>query len=500
MQSFLWAIGSLLILVPIIYFLPLGITLRGKWLVIIISFILGLTGLLAKTIFPLWKTILMLLLLMGIVVYFIEKKLGTVLFLESPNPETKKENNPLEEQMGDWEISEKLVEQFSSKEEVEVPPENDQGNYKDDSFIEPISEPSLPVAITSLEKENDQLDEWDEDISFIQDRNQLLEDKDDFMEEVDITSQEEMYVAEFEELMNQPLDMVTNESEFENNQTDSNNETLSEYFNSLVEENNLDKEELAANELEQVFIDLNQESLEIGVIVPDSEQDSDGELEEADEQLADKIFDLNGSAEPNFIKSTVEQEDYFEELTAEMSSEIESQLEVEEQLLEELLGDKPNSFESLKDGGDKGEDLNHPDINEETYLLDFESEAEEAEMEEISELGISVPKEQEDINKKIEQAVVHKELLNTMVTQLELIRKRVDPQEYEQLIKEHMYERLPVHDYYTFASLLISHYIRKKKFNELEMLISSIRNKVKGYAILEQELEYIYNHYCGKNR
>ncbi|MGX6442936.1 hypothetical protein ACWM35_06850 [Neobacillus sp. K501] len=489
MQSFLWAIGSLLILVPIIYFLPLGITLRGKWLVIIISFILGLTGLLAKTIFPLWKTILMLLLLMGIVVYFIEKKLGTVLFLsETHIPGNEKEFDSYEEEIEDWEISEKQVEKSSTKEELEVLPENDLEIDKDESFIEPIFEPALPVASTSVEKENEQLVDWDEDISFIQDRNQLLEDQVNSFEEIDLTPKEDSEMAEFEELMEQPL-VIVSEDEPDGDQTDTDVESISEYFNSLVEEDNLDKENLAETELDKVFINLKKESFETVV----AENESANELEE---QLAEENFDLNSSAEPNFKKTSVETQVNQESSASEISMEVDD----EELLLEELL-EGMSTAPAVINKVEEKEDvvINQVSFDEEPFMLDFESETEEVALEETSELGISVPEVQKDTNKNIEQAIIRKELLNTMVSQLELISKKVDSLEYEELIKEHMHEQLPVHDYYTFASLLISHYIRMKKFKELEIFISSICNKVKGYAILEQELEYIYNRYCEKN-
>lgn len=492
MQSFLWAIGSLLILVPIIYLLPLGITLRGKWLVIIISFILGLMGLLAKTIFPLWKIILMLLLLMGIVVYFIEKKLGTVLFLsETPNPKDEKEIDSYEEEIEDWEISEKPGEKFSTKEELEVLPENDLEISKDDSYIKPIIEPASPVvASTSLEKENEQLVDWDEDISFIQDRNQLFEVKDDVIEEIDLTPQEETYMADFEELMNQPLDMAINDSEPEGDQTDTDVESISEYFNSLVEEDDLDKENLAETDLDKVFIELKEEIFETEV----AENESENKLEE---HLAEEVFDLNSLAEPNFKKSDVE------DLATQQGSGSEISMEVndEELFLEELLEGMPTTPALIDEVDESEEVVIHPVVNnEETLFVDFESETEEETIEETGEIGITVPEEQEDTNKIIEQPIIHKELLHTMVSQLELLSKKVVPEEYEALIKEHIHEKLPVHDYYTFASLLISHYIRMKKFDELEKLVSSLSNKVKGYVILEQELEYIYNHYCGQTR
>lgn len=477
MQSFLWAIGSLVILVPLIYFLPLGISLRGKWLVIIISFILGLTGLLAKGIFPLWKTILMLLLLLGIVVYFIDKKLGGLLFLpEGSSPGKDEDYDPQMEEIEDWEISEIQVEKFSTKEELKSLTEDNPEISKDDNFIEPISEPVLPTVAAYMENESEQLKDWNEDISFIQNRNQLLEAKDDFIEEMDLTPKENPYETEFEELLNRELVLQTIDGVSENNQSDTDTETISEYFNSLVEENKLDKEDLTETNLDNVFMDLNE-----GMLGSDSE--SGNEVDDAEVQLAEKIFDLNTPVELDYIENPVG-----DQVNQELSvSEISKGVDEEEQLLEGLMGSMPTTNTSVEEVEEKEEEFINNVVRVET---------EEAAIEETSEIGISDPEELEDTNTNIGQDVVHKELLHTMVSQLEIISKKADPMEYEKLIKEHMHERLPVYDYYTFASLLITHYIRKKKFDELEKLISSISSKVKGYAILEQELEYIYNRYC----
>lgn len=492
MQSFLWAIGSLVILVPIIYFLPLGISLRGKWLVIIISFILGLTGLLAKAIFPLWKTILMLLLLMGLVVYFIEKKLGSVMFLpEGPASGKAKEIEPQKEVIEDWVISEKLEEKDSIKDEVEVLTEDNLEMSNDDSFIEPISEPVLQVTETYSENVSEELDDGKEDISFIQVREKLLEAEDNFIEEMDISSKEDSDATEFEGLMNLKLETLSNNGMSEHNESDTDDETISEYFNSLVEENNIDKEDLDATDLDKVFIHLNEESLEMVVAAPETEND----IQEIEEQLAEKIFDLDSSAEPNFNKIVID-----EQVNQDWSgSEIVKEDDDEEQMLKELLGGMPTTMVSYIDVKEIEEELVKDALNEEeAFVVGFDSGNEVEAMEESSEVGISEPEVQEDTNKSIGQDLAHKELLHTMVSQLELISKKLEPQEFEKLIQEHMHEQLPVHDYYTFASLLITHYIRMKKFDELEKLISSISSKVKGYAILEQELEFIYNRYCVK--
>lgn len=80
MQTIIWAIGTMFVLTLLISFLPLGYTLKGKLLLVLTSFILSLGALAAVSIFPLWQTSLMLLALIFFVAYFMNNRMGTLLF------------------------------------------------------------------------------------------------------------------------------------------------------------------------------------------------------------------------------------------------------------------------------------------------------------------------------------------------------------------------------------------------------------------------------------
>src|SRR4051794_4734269 len=84
MQTIIWAIGSMVVLLLIISFLPLGYTFKGKFFVVVASFILSLGGLAAVSTFPLWQTALLLLALIFFVAYFMNNRMGTLLFRENP--------------------------------------------------------------------------------------------------------------------------------------------------------------------------------------------------------------------------------------------------------------------------------------------------------------------------------------------------------------------------------------------------------------------------------
>ncbi|KOP83611.1 hypothetical protein AMS60_14605 [Bacillus sp. FJAT-21945] len=80
MENLLLAVISLVILVPIIYFLPLGLSSKGKILVIIISFFLANLGLLAQLSFPLWQTSLVLLVLVFLSSIVIDSRLRKIIY------------------------------------------------------------------------------------------------------------------------------------------------------------------------------------------------------------------------------------------------------------------------------------------------------------------------------------------------------------------------------------------------------------------------------------
>lgn len=80
MQSIIWTFGSMLVLMLIISFLPLGFTIKGKFFVILTSFMLALGGIAAIASFPLWETAIMLVLLIFFAAYFMYKRIGAQLY------------------------------------------------------------------------------------------------------------------------------------------------------------------------------------------------------------------------------------------------------------------------------------------------------------------------------------------------------------------------------------------------------------------------------------
>lgn len=83
MQIIIWAFCSMLVLMLIISFLPLGFTFKGKLLISIIGFVLALGGLAAVTTFPMWQTAMMIAVLIFFSAYFMDRRVGFVLYRDS---------------------------------------------------------------------------------------------------------------------------------------------------------------------------------------------------------------------------------------------------------------------------------------------------------------------------------------------------------------------------------------------------------------------------------
>jgi hypothetical protein len=80
MQTIIWAFGAMLLLLLIVSFLPLNFNLKGKLTVVLSAFFIALGGLAAVTLFPVWQTLLILLVLTFFTSYILDSRLGNGLY------------------------------------------------------------------------------------------------------------------------------------------------------------------------------------------------------------------------------------------------------------------------------------------------------------------------------------------------------------------------------------------------------------------------------------
>lgn len=75
MVTFTFALASLVFIIPAVYFIPSGLTKKGKMYVIVVSILLGMFGLTAKELFSEWQAALILLLLLLTGTYLAHNKI-----------------------------------------------------------------------------------------------------------------------------------------------------------------------------------------------------------------------------------------------------------------------------------------------------------------------------------------------------------------------------------------------------------------------------------------
>ncbi len=239
------ALVSLIILVPIIYFLPLGLKVSGKMILIVISFCIASIGILAKNTFPLWQTGLLILLLVLLVAYILDKRLGKVIYLtnqEQSNKEWNK-NEFLPSANNDEASNDELnipngiqddihLDELDKIDEISVinSEEADSAQKKEDEYLEEIifddeglapfshsvdektEEPVNTDTIAEAEKivEEVPLDKIDDDLSSLLEREEIEEFKkiDQESEDLVISNEEEHYMSEIEKLLEENDDLT----------------------------------------------------------------------------------------------------------------------------------------------------------------------------------------------------------------------------------------------------------------------------------------------------
>jgi hypothetical protein len=83
METLIWGFGSMVVLLLIILVLPLGFSIKGKLLVALTSFFLALGGLAAYTVVPFWETALLLIILIFMISYVMQRRLGKLFLKEN---------------------------------------------------------------------------------------------------------------------------------------------------------------------------------------------------------------------------------------------------------------------------------------------------------------------------------------------------------------------------------------------------------------------------------
>lgn len=533
MEELIVSVVSLLILVPIIYFLPLGLTNKGKGIVIIIAFIFANLAILAKNSFSLWQTGLIILLLTFLTVYILDKKFSKFLF--SSKKSHDKEADFFDENIEIEEDTQNLDEDIAPNNNIDtnlgVEAITLEKFEHEHSSIEEI--PAEPETILNVEmKEEDTTESMVNDDLVAEDEIAFLMNREELLEEVELEPISEAEAAQLDEYLSD-IEQLLEEEDLEELELNQNNELpelpesseqeavdldlLEEFEDLHLSTAEMEQDSLSAQttseedvtsdtEIEILHLEEMEENLENNspsiddeyAWLLDSDLDND-ELLFEDDISFDNLDELEmvqnevAASMDNIEQKASLDEDLYIWSNEEISSE-DTEYQIVEDEEESLYGEPEKEISSNLDEAATEERQGETP----TDLLDVEI-LEEIDMENTSEESLDEAT-LEPVNKEEEKSILQQQLFHTMISQLHIARKQLKANEYEDLIMNHLHPELPAQDYYTFASLLIEHYISNKEIDKLKDLLTNLANMFKKYPILDMEIHYLYKQYCEKTR
>ena len=214
MESLIFALVSLILLVPILIILPLGLKARGKFIVIAVSSLIAIIGLLANYTLLLWQSSFIVVLLAFLVAYILEKRFGSAIFVHI----TPKKKVSLADNKTVIESRAELVETEQTLPEIiQNQTEENQNNVvtieQEELKLEPYEEEIVFEKDDTRNKEKVEASNsgdffMDEDVSFLMNRNTFAEDHHETnTDDHSIHSLEMNYMEEIEKMLETESDI-----------------------------------------------------------------------------------------------------------------------------------------------------------------------------------------------------------------------------------------------------------------------------------------------------
>lgn len=456
MSTYIFALISLLLLIPIVYFLPLGMTLKGKIITISASLLFALMGVAAQASFLWWQIILLMLALVLAAAYFMGSRMPNALFSADTAAETAEDSftgfsYPHEESAG-METELDLETPAEAEAVVQAAPDY---RMEIEMVIEEAGEQNEPADFIGGMEEEDLED-------LFSGRNpESAEELEELSASTDISSDEENELAlydsslqddeEIEPFVEFSLSGVEDEEHEEDEDTRIGESDLP------VQEYMADLEKLMLEEME---LPGEKDSEEINDI-PLVQMEETPVLEESVIPIGtgdniQEIYEINRQAEAELL---FESEEY--------SNEIVTQNEGD--LIQEDKGPALTDIEKL-----------------DSALENSDSRYDNFEAEEMNDRYTN------------EQAMLQHQLLHNLLAQLQAAKRVLGQAQYEEMVRGCLSPSLPLSDYYTFASLLIKHYAAAKEYQKLQLLLGDLEAKYKDYPIILQEIHFLQKIYLSK--
>ncbi|THE15301.1 hypothetical protein E1I69_00180 [Bacillus timonensis] len=437
MESFVIALISLLLVLPIIYFLPLGFTRKGKLLILFCAFFVFVIGIAAKTVMSVLQTGIVLIMLAIGFSYIIGKRFGTQLFLHPEN------TSGIEEKVIKFEIEDEVEEEIRSQIKIA---ENKDSVAEQENVPPPTQEADEEI-VEEIETTDNQIED---DLAL----ENVFVETEDLENTYEVHTNNENPDSDFDDLLKE-IEMGLNDK-------NSDIQDQVEMVEATEDPDEIQPVEIAEMEDEDVDItppvleEIQFDSLQVNAVDESNEQ---SEIEEIP-FIESTDSDLNEIE----VESTEEDDSMNEQqIEQEIQNQMEDITELEE--LEDIELDSSENKQNNEIEVDDGS----------SYIVDEES---------------NIELERDDQNN------LRQQLFTTMISQIKLSRNKLSTTQYEELIMGHLHPNLSDHDYYTFVSLLIEHYIKTEQNDELLTILSQNKSRFEKYPVILQEINFLLEEYC----
>lgn len=391
---YLFSLLALILLLPILYFIPIGISVKGKLLIAGIAFGLTLLGLVASTQYSIWMIGIMLMILLGLSSYMIEQRFSGLIVLTA-GTEMDSGEEPVQ----------KVHDHKGLKDHLH--------NKKDESQVE-------------------------------EEKLELIEDTVD-------SAQVEVELApiEMEDLYEIEVDAEEEESE-----TDTS-----------IEQD----EPLQDTEIKEIISTYETESIKV------EDDESEWFIENANEyEDIGEMNEIKEKESSDIVLSEIER----------LINEPEETIEDEKEEMKEAFDDHSEPVEDL-------ESLLGSENELEDDLVDDFVEDGKAEITEGTQGSIVEDNSEEDLHVHAfpKRSRIMREVMKTMIEQITLSKSILSSHQMENMIKHYLHPSLHDQDYYTFARILMDHYITTGQYEDLHMFTDGIDKRFIEYPYIKMDIE-----------
>ncbi|MED4037475.1 hypothetical protein [Niallia taxi] len=451
MISYVLALFSLILIVPIVYFLPLGFTKKGKWWIIGAALFTSVCGLLTQKVFEWWQTVLFMLLFLIIFTYLFIKKSSEMMF------EAENDEEEWEDEM-DWELA--------TAEQADPQKNRWEMESNNDSFLveEAEVEPIIAVQSNAFEEQEEIIPAISVEEEFMKSDFSAKEDVNNIAEVDEIILEQKNEQEEISEIDILPIQTENTSDQDKQAESYSYMEEL-ERLMSSEETDDLNLQQSKQQELEaglaEYDISLLEDIQEAAVSLEDDEQAENSE----EEKLVDEAWTGADKIQEQEAANLVEDIEYLE-------------LEEVEAVADDIVPEPVKSAEPMMELMDEIlEDNTEEASNEHLEVNELDSVTEEA---------TASP-----------NAISHQVINNTLM-QLKLMKNKLDKEEYESILVKCLTDTLPLHEYFTISNLLIEHFVQQNEHSKLESFFAQLQTKYEREPIILEQLNFMEKNYLNK--